>query len=150
MVFQNWSSIVNEFPNILDENPTVDDIKVIKGFSTKTASKFIEGFGHFKTFLEKHPYLKVQTNVSGETNEKNVEHELCGKTIVLTGFRNPKIEDFLKTIEGVKIGNGINSKVDILIVKDNNTNNKKTELALELGILKYTSLEFSEKYLSNT
>ena len=54
------------------------------------------------------------------------------KTIVLTGFRNQKIEDFLKTIEGVKIGNGINSKVDILIVKDNNTNNKKTELALEL------------------
>ena len=74
---------------------------------------------------------------------------MCGKTIVLTGFRDKKIEGFLKTIEGVKIGNGINSKVDILIVKDNNTN-KKTELALELGILKYTSLEFIEKYLSNT
>jgi len=145
------SSIVNEFPNILDENPTLEDIKGIKGFSTKTASKFIEGFGHFKTFLEKHPYLKVETNVSGDnTIEKNEDHELCGKTIVLTGFRDKKIEGFLKTIEGVKIGSGINSKVDILIVKDHNTNNKKTELALELGILKYTCLEFSEKYLSDT
>ena len=88
MVFQEprLSSIVNEFPNILDENPTLEDIKGIKGFSTKTASKFIEGFGHFKTFLKKHPYLKVETNISEETIEKNADHELCGKTIVLTGF----------------------------------------------------------------
>ena len=52
-------------------------------------------------------------------------------------------------MEGVKLGNSSNKKVDINIVKDESVENKKTQMAQSLGILKYTLSDFIDKYLND-
>ena len=143
------NSILNSYPNVVDdEKITKEDITSIKGFSDKTATKFMNGLKLFKLFLQEHPYFILE-NHNHDTVQKTNGHELCEKTIVVTGFRNKELEEFLNSLEGVKLGNSINKKVDIIIVKDESVENKKTQMAQSLGILKYTLSDFIDKYLND-
>jgi NAD-dependent DNA ligase len=44
--------VVVRYPNILNMDPTVEDIAAIKGFADKTAERFVEGLPKFRVFLE--------------------------------------------------------------------------------------------------
>ena len=79
----------------------------------------------------------------------NTEHPLSNKTIVLTGIRDSGINAYCETISGCKIGSSISSKVDFIVVPDLTYSNKKTVLADQLGITKYTIKDFKIKYIGS-
>ena len=77
----------------------------------------------------------------------NTEHPLSNKT-VLTGIRDSSINAYCETISGCKISS-ISSKVDFIVVPDLTYSNKKTVLADQLGIAKYTLKDFKIKYVGS-
>jgi NAD-dependent DNA ligase len=68
------------------------------------------------------------------------------KKIVMTGFRDPKIIDFIQKHNGT-LTNSISKNIELLIIKDNTINNKKINNAKELDIMIMTKDEFYDKYL---
>lgn len=51
------NAILRTYPNILDMNPTVEQISDIDGFADKTAERFVEGLPKFRAFLNDIPLL---------------------------------------------------------------------------------------------
>ena len=51
------TAILRVYPNILDMNPTVEQISAIDGFADKTAERFVEGLPKFRAFLADIPLL---------------------------------------------------------------------------------------------
>ena len=150
MSAKRLKSVVSAYPNIMDlEDISVDDIKKIKGFSDKTALVVVSGLKRFREFLKGHPYFTIKL-VNENTNKYlNTEHPLSNKTIVLTGIRDSSINAYCETISGCKIGSSISSKVDFIVVPDLTYSNKKTVLADQLGIAKYTLKDFKIKYVGS-
>jgi len=75
----------------------------------------------------------------------NMSHPLYGKKIVITGFRDKKLEENIKTF-GIIISNSINSKTDLVLVKNKNQDTTKAIRAKELKLPILTLKEFTNKY----
>ena len=84
---------------------------------------------------------------SGEKNTTAIDesHILFGKTIVITGFRDDKIEDKLKKI-GAKIGTSVSKNIFVVLVKDKENDTGKSNEAKKLGIPIMTMNEFVDNY----
>ena len=67
------------------------------------------------------------------------------KKILLTGFRDDKIIDFITKHNGT-ISNAINKNTDLLIIKDKDYSNGKTDAANLLGIPILTKNNFIHQY----
>jgi NAD-dependent DNA ligase len=67
------------------------------------------------------------------------------KNIVITGFRNNIIEDFIIK-NGGKITSGVNSKTHLVIKKDNDYHNTKIYTASILNIDTISLIDFKLKY----
>jgi len=50
--------VLDEYPNVMTEYVTLDQLVAIKGFGEKTAERFLEGLPKFKQFLDDIPVLK--------------------------------------------------------------------------------------------
>ena len=148
MSAKRLKAVVSKYPDILDrENITLEDIKSIHGFSDKTATVVVQGLEKFREFLEKHPYFTIKSETPVSVPQ-NTTHPLSNKTIVLTGIRDPQVNAFCETISGCKIGGSINKQVSFIIVPTIEYNNKKTQLASELGIVKYTLEQFKSTFMA--
>lgn len=148
MSAKRLKSVVDTYPDILDkEDLTINDIKSIRGFSDKTALAIVDGLKKFREFLEEHPYFNINTLEPVEI-KLVTNNPLVNKTIVLTGIRDPTVNTFCETISGCKIGSAINSKVDFIVVPNSQYSNKKTQAALELGIVKLSLEEFKSKFMA--
>ena len=128
--------ITTKFNNILEDNLT-DMIETVDGFSTKLAQQFISNLTGFKEFYSDLPFLKISF-------KKKSNNILSGQKIVMTGFRDKKIE-FIEQ-NGGSIMSSLSKNTTLLITKDNNSNSSKTQAALLLGINITTQNEFCKKY----
>ena len=72
------------------------------------------------------------------------------KVIVLTGFRDEKISNFIEENGGVTSNTFSKLKENILICKTKENESGKLKQAKLLMIPVYTKDEFIEKYLTNT
>jgi NAD-dependent DNA ligase len=143
--------IINEFPNILVSNQTNNDkinaVITVKGMALKTAEALVNNIADFKHFLTDCGLeYKLYEKGTETTIEKNKEHPLFEKTIVLTGTRDKNIIEFLKNT-GVKQGSTVNKNTFIVVAKNKDEDTGKAEEARKLNIPIMSVDQFIQTYI---
>lgn len=141
--------IITEYPNLLSnyikwsEEEFINKIIKIKGWDIKTAKLFVNNFKHFIKFYNE---IKDYITLHGSSNESSIElssnGKLKDKIIVLTGFRDKKIQELI-IMEGGTISETISKKTNYLIIKENFIS-EKLKKAKDLGITILTIDEFKK------
>tara|TARA_Y100000996_G_scaffold415183_1_gene408609 strand:- start:22 stop:1833 length:1812 start_codon:yes stop_codon:yes gene_type:complete len=127
--------ILDTYPNILEINDNlIEKISNIKGYNIKTATQFVNNLDMFKKFKTSlNIKLKEPSSKKVISNIPKKYLILKNKNIVFTGFRDKELEQIIIQLNG-NIQSNINAKTDILLVKDLNLTNTKTEKAKKLNI----------------
>tara|TARA_B110000495_G_C23002411_1_gene591747 strand:- start:364 stop:1899 length:1536 start_codon:yes stop_codon:yes gene_type:complete len=141
------TAILESYPDILvskeSDEEKLKKIATLPGFKDKTANLFVPYINEFVTFMTL-IHQKQKLTFVKHTNY-NMSHPLYGKKIVITGFRDKKLEENIKTF-GIIISNSINSKTDLVLVKNKNQDTTKAIRAKELKLPILTLKEFTNKY----
>lgn len=147
--------IIDNIPNLFskkwDENELVETITNIKTFNNITALIFVNGYKDFiKWFLElKTKQDKVKIKVNKKNKVKKSDKQIFkDKKILLSGFRDKEIQDFIIS-NGGSIPSTISKSLNLLIIPNKTTINQKTKKAEELNIKIMTKEEFKRKYKLN-
>ena len=111
----------------------------------KTAEAFVERIPNFIGFIVE-TGLNDKLTINNSKTPIDHDHPLFGKTIVMTGFRDNAIQDFIKSVGG-KLGTSVSKQTFLVLVKDLNEETGKVLDAKKLGINILTSDEFNKKYL---
>lgn len=139
--------IFTRYPNLYKKSfkkqAIIDLIKALPGYKDKTATDFAEGLPKFIEFLKT---LPRSVKIIQPEEVKKTGSKLNGQIIVFTGFRDTELEKRIKE-NGGEIGNGVNRKTTILIVKEQGSTSSKARKAQELGI-KVMSVESFKKLYS--
>ena len=128
---QRIETVLENYPDILTSKDTtnakIERVKKIPGMAQKTAVKFVEAIPTFIEFLDTANLRKKLTppknkqsqtsSSSSKSDSRKVEHELKGKKIVMTGFRDKELETQLKKI-GAVVKNNVTRDTYIVLVKD--------------------------------
>lgn len=142
---KRFEKILAVYPNIINDEITIEMIIQIPGFQVKTATQFIKNLSHFKKFMKDHPYLKYYIN---DQSKLTLADEKCkNMNIVITGG---KPSDLLKYItnSGGTIQSNVNNKTNLLIIKDETIKNNKTLAAQQMNIDILTQKDFMNKYMN--
>ena len=144
---KKFNAIIETYPNILTINVSLDMLNDINGFSNKTSKKFSDNIDSFKLFMAELDNIKIKDthSTTKKTKLKIVGGLFEHQKIIFTGFRDDRISEFITKHNGT-IVNAINKKLNLLIVKDEEYTNGKTEAAQLLGIPIITKDEFIKKY----
>lgn len=116
-----------------DTEQLLDEIKNLKGFNNITAEQFISNLNNFKLFLKD---LNLEHKM--ETNIKKII--IYKKNIVLSGFRDTKLNDLLIKYN-IEINERINNNTIYLLYKED-TNSKKIIEAKKKNIKCIKNTEF--------
>lgn len=146
--------IIEAYPDVLLSQESVSNkvkkISQIKGMADKTAEAFVEKIHDFVIFMKESglEYKLHIANASTSNNTCDVNNPLYGKTIVITGFRDMKLQDTLKNL-GAKIGTSVSKNTFVVLVKDINSelDTGKALDAKKLAIPIMTYDDFNNKYL---
>jgi NAD-dependent DNA ligase len=146
--------IMKEYPTILKPGErNLLKLSEIEGVGNKTGKEFIDRIPAFFEFikecgLEEKLVKKVDIShkVSSELINEHISHHLCNKIIVMTGFRDKILEDWLISV-GAKVGNSLNKNTHVLLVKNHNfdTTTGKIKDAQKYGVPIMTLDEFKNK-----
>ena len=145
MGIRKLTAIIKEYPDItkgkISKDKLIKLITEIEGFDTITATMFAEGLPKFKEFLKSVPIIKI----SKFENTESTNNKFKDITVVFTEFRN---KDWEKMIVdgGGKVTTSVTSNTTILLTKDKDVDNNKTDKAEELGVTIMTMNDFSKKY----
>tara|TARA_B100000795_G_scaffold132725_1_gene99055 strand:- start:2604 stop:5663 length:3060 start_codon:yes stop_codon:yes gene_type:complete len=139
--------ILDEYPDILTMKATSprkrEMVVEIDGFAEITAKKFVKNVNAFMKFIKENN-LEFKLEYVKENIDDS--HELYGKNVLMTGFRDEDFKMNLRDI-GVKIASSVSSNVDILVVKSMDTTTGKMKKAQEMGIDIIIKDDFVAKYL---
>jgi NAD-dependent DNA ligase len=146
--------IIDAYPDVLSSSENVDKkverVAKIKGMAKKTAELFVEKIPEFISFM-KEANLEYKLNSTPLVKNYDIGHELYGKSIVMTGFRDVIIQDKLKKI-GANLGASVSKNTFVVLIKDAEVD-QDTGKALEakkLGIPIMTRDIFITNYFTNT
>lgn len=133
------TSIWETYPDIMNmirlpKSKLVAALKQVPGIQSK-ANIIAEDLPEFRKFLRTHGLRLKRPPVKKVTGTI-----LKGQQLVITGFRDKALVEAIEK-EGGTMASSINSKVNLLVVKDETTSNKKTEKAEDLGITIITAQE---------
>lgn len=135
-------SIIHTYPNILsntlEDKQLIQDLIKIDGISDKIASLFVKDIKQFKIFME-----EIGLNIRHTKQEENILFK--DKKIVITGFRDNYVMEFI-TSNGGNIISNVSKNTSFLIYADNNKNTHKLNKAIELNIPIFTLNDFIKKY----
>ena len=133
--------ILDVYPNLLEiyknwtKHEFYNNLINIDGFNDKTANIIIDNIDNFVKFYNKiKNYISIQK--PEKTKSRNIKNMFTDKNIVISGFRNKELEEKIIN-SGGNLQNTVNSKTDILIVKDQETIDNQTgkvKKALDLNI----------------
>ena len=144
--------IMESYPNVLlskeQEKVKVSKVSAIKGMATKTAEAFVERIPEFLEFMKESDLTnKLSEDINMNKNKKSIDtsHPLFDKTIVLTGFRDAKLQEDLKNV-GAKIGSSVSKNTFIVLTKDKEDETGKVQEAKKIGVEIMTPEEFKTKY----
>lgn len=139
--------IMESYPTVLlskeSNSQKINKISAIKGMAHKTAEAFVERIPDFINFIKESGLVK---KLAFEKKIIDTTHNLFGKSIVMTGFRDADLQKELQEI-GVKIGSSISSKTFVLLVKDKDEDTSKVLEARKIGVPIMTPQELRNKYL---
>jgi len=147
--------IINSYPDILLSNESgtvlIQKISSIKGMANKSAEAFVEKIKDFAFFM-KNAGLEYKLYEVGKNVNKFVDvyvdenHPLFDKTIVMTGFRDSSIQEYLKKV-GAKLGQSVSKNTFIVLTKDPDEDTGKSLEAKKLGIQIMKPVDFIKKYI---
>lgn len=152
--------VVDLYPNIMtipDSKITLEGIQKCEGYSDITSQKFIDGLRKFKKFMKENDFLNIEGNKKGKSSRKNSNNKSTSKKnsiknnnlklddlyIVFSGVRDMDLEDKLTDL-GATIQSSVNTKTNLVVVKDINSNSSKIKKAKELGIVLMTHQTFKK------
>lgn len=145
--------IVENIPNLFSkkwsETELAERIMEIKTFNDITAFIFVNGYKNFITWFNN---LKTQQNkviikVRKQNNKKSKKQLFKDQKVLLTGFRDNKISNFIISNGGI-IPSTVSKNLNLLIVPDKSLVNQKTKKAKELQIKIMTKKEFEDIFFN--
>jgi NAD-dependent DNA ligase len=165
---KKFSKVFETYPDFLGKRYTLKEyqglFKSVEGFGDKTATLAAEGMMEFWTFVDKELtkglFDKIiqntkntfrqdleQAEASEATGAPGAPRDLSLKDInvYLTGTRDQTVSDLIKKLGG-KIQASFTGTTNLLVKKDIDYNNKKTEEAEQKGIPILTVDQFIAKY----
>ena len=136
--------IIDCIPTILTSRESTiqkyNKLLEVENIGKENAKLFVENIPHMLSFLQEcHLEYKLESVVL-ETH-----HVLSGKKVLFTGFRDKPYMEALEK-QGVQFVSTINKNVFMVVIKDDNETNAKTEKAISLNIPIITITEFKTKY----
>ena len=141
--------ILESYPNVLTsgESPAekVKKIAAIKGMASKTAEAFVDKIPDFIKFIDE---CGLQSKLSGSPVVSvvlNTSHPLYKKSVVMTGIRDAKVAEALKTV-GANLGSSVSKNTVVVVAKSSDEDTGKASEARKLGIPIMTPSEFLAKY----
>ena len=128
--------ILKKYPNILNSKWTkkdmIENIILIKGFDTKTATQYAANFNDFQTFFNDinkvHDISRLKKVVITKKASK-----LSDKKIVFTGFRDKSLENTVESLGG-SITSSVSKNTLIVVTIDISGKGAKLEKARKLNI----------------
>jgi NAD-dependent DNA ligase len=140
--------VLDKYPNIMNEykkhteKEFINMLKIIDGWEEKTSTIFAQNFKYFVEFYESiKKYITINIK-----SEKKKEGILSGMKIVMSGFRDKELEEFI-TSNGGEISSGVSKNTSILIIKDDTVSGtSKVTKAKELGVIIHTIDSFSKEF----
>ena len=137
-------AVLDEYPNIVLSKESIDEkalkVSSLKGFAKKTADAFVNHISEFLAFIDETGLLrklkKASSEVKAEAKAKakiDTSHPLFGKKIVITGFRDKELEEYIKS-KGGKIATSVSKNTSMVIVKSMDEDTGKAEKARALKI----------------
>jgi DNA ligase (NAD+) len=140
--------VLDKYPNIIkdynehNQEQLESMLKTLDGWDIKTSKIFAENFKNFIDFYED---IKKYITIDMTVKEKK-EGKLSGMKIVMSGFRDAQLEDYIVN-NGGEISSGVSKNTSILIIKDESImGTSKVIKATELGVKIYTIDSFYNKY----
>lgn len=124
----------DQFLNETDAN----DIQNVEGFN-ETASEVYNGIETFKSF-----YNSIKYYVEFEEVEK--DDSLDGEVVVMTGFRDKEIKEFIEN-SGGRVASAVSGKTTLVIAADVNSTSGKIKKAKEMNIPIFSIKEFQHEYI---
>jgi NAD-dependent DNA ligase len=141
--------ILEAYPDVLlskdPKEQKIIKVASIKGMAQKTAEAFVERIPEFIRFIKEIHLEKKLSQAPEEKTPVDQSHPLYNKSIVMTGFRDPDLQNKLKSI-GAKLGSSVSKNTFVVLVKDLEEDTGKALDAKNLGIPLMTPEEFKKKY----
>lgn len=142
--------ILEKYPNIL-ESTDVSDAKIAKvgsvgGIGKVLAENFVERIPEFLDFM-KEANLTSKLKMEVNKEEFDTSDPLFDKKIVMTGFRDKSINEYVKS-RGAIIGSSVSKKTFVVLVLDKDEGTGKADQARALGVPLMTPDEFKAKYIN--
>ena len=144
------TTLFETFPDILDVYKTMknEDIIVrilqIEGFSDKSAKKVVDNLEDAKQFIID---IKKCATFKEKTVETQIENKLQDMKIVLSGFRDKKLEESI-VLKGGKVTTSVSKQTSLLVVSSKSEKSSgKVAKALEIGVNVIDREEFLLKFM---
>lgn len=145
---KTFKKVLSADPGILAGGMTpaarLERLSAIKGLGKKGAATIVERLPQFMAFMREaglEDKLRHRPSVVRDTG-----HPLFGKRYVLTGFRDKKLVEQLKSL-GAEQAGAVTKTVDVVVSPDGEESDTgKAEQAKKLGIRIMTPAEFKAEY----
>ena len=142
--------IMDAYPKVLLSTETnahkIARISAIKGMASKSAEAFVERIPDFLQFIKDCGLVrKLAINAVPKT-VVNTEHPLYGKSVIMTGFRDARLEEAIKEVGG-KLGSSVSSNTFATLVKDIHEDTGKANASRKAGVPLMTPEFFATTYL---
>ena len=144
------TTLFETFPDILDASKTMknEDIIVrilqIEGFSDKSAKKVVDNLEDAKQFVID---IKKCATFKEKLVETQIENKLQDMKIVLSGFRDKKLEESI-VLRGGKVTTSVSKQTSLLVVSSKSEEpSGKVAKALEIGVNVIDRQEFLTKFI---
>jgi DNA ligase (NAD+) len=123
---------------------TQEQLHDVEGFAEKSSSEFVKSLETKKKLIN--DLLKIGIKVRGRDQQKNINSEINGKSICITGALSRKRSDIEKVIRenGGKAVSSVSKNTDYLLTNETEAKSSKYKKASTLGIPIITEDEFFE------
>jgi len=111
------------------ENPQVNEIVNIEGFSDISAEAYIDGLSGYKEFVED---LGDLVTVNKTEVKEATSNDMEGNVFVFSGVRRKDLNEIIED-KGGKIASGVSAKITHLVMKATGSGSSKEKKALSLG-----------------
>jgi DNA ligase (NAD+) len=141
------AKLLEHYPDFLTRDYTLGELETVDGFAGKTAALVLQGKPGFLAFMKQNDLTVKQVKESSIPLPQSTPlNPLNGLKICFTGFRDAELQAYIENAGGT-IQTGCTKCTSYLLVPDLGYTNKKTELAVKLGIPVLTREDFRTQYL---
>lgn len=127
--------VVDNIPNVAIDTTKLDisQLTSINGIGPKNAEQIKNNIERFRNFYKNNFHINQTKETLGDVQIPILDERLKSKTVVFTGIRDKELEDAIIK-NGGKVVTSVSSKVDVVILKDINSNSSTVKKAKDLEI----------------